>query len=922
MAWNNLLNFIAGGTRKGELADTRALYRRVEALAAASPIAGNLDLFAAELVREALVTADLVPIEPLRAALTRAVRSIAAQDPSIADVPGVSNFMALTIEESVALRERLRRRERFLLDPPHLLAQWRATVIKALDRLLRAMPATAFKDDPDEQDPDAGIPGVSVPLVALLEDPAWAVDDLVSTFFAEGPVKADLFSIQRRHFERRFCVASGIPWEERHTSRRPIVGPSDMPGTPATRLADLFLEGTPWHAFALTPLPLSIPVAARFEHTHIVGGSGHGKTQLLQIQIVRDILESANDGRSVVVMDSQGDLLRTLGSLAVFAPGHPSGLSERLMVIDPTDVEYPVALNMFDFKHEEIAKLPLVERERILNGTIELFEYFFGALLGAELTARQGIVFKYLARLMLEIPDATVHTFRQLMEEGEAFRPYMEKLPTTARAFFETRFFDRSFNETKKQVLTRLWGVLSNATFDRMFSHPRSKVDMFSALQEGRIVFINTAKDLLKDEGAAILGRFFIALIAQAAMRRATIPAHERRPCFFYVDEAADYVDERIGSLLNQARKYKVGMTLAHQNLDQLSATLRASFASSTSIKLVGGVSTKDAAAFASEMHTDADFIRAQRKRKAETSFACYVRNVTPQALGITVPLGTVEQLPTMTAADQEALRVANRKRYCVPLAEVPEPQGIPALQRRVPARAKVSTEAQGATPVPMAAPAPPAEIAVEEPAIEKREVATPQPIASKAPVAAKLKSRRAEPVAVPPPLGRGGKEHRYLQNLLREFAQSKGFLATVEETILDGAGRVDVSLSKDSLEVACEISVTTGRDYELGNIEKCLAADYSRVLFVSSDARHLKAMQKLATGRFEEDELAKLHFASPEEALAILGEIAGPTETQSTVRGYRVKTRQVVVAPEEAARRRETVASVIARSLRENRPE
>jgi hypothetical protein len=907
MAWNNLLNFLAGGTHRGEVKEIRALYARTEALSTSWPYAEGLDPLVKDLVTEALDTTGLVPIEPLKDALVRLIEALAGQEPCLGELPKTEALDALSIEESVSVRRQLRLKERFLADHSQALPLWRSAVVRAVSLVLKALPATAFKEDASEKEPDEGIPGISVSLAGLLEEPGWTLDELVSVFFSQEVVSADLFEPLRQQFEHRFCLASGIPWEDRRTSRKAVVGPSDMPGTPAVRLADLFLEGTPWHDFARTLLPLSIPMAARFEHTHVVGGSGHGKTQLLQVQIVQDIVESARDGRSIVVMDSQGDLLRVLGGLAVFAPGHPSGLSERLMVIDPTDVEYPVALNMFDFKHDEIAKLPLVERERILNGTVELFEYFFGALLGAELTARQGIIFKYLARLMLEIPDATVHTFRHLMEDGEAFRPYMEKLPPTARAFFETRFFDRSFSETKKQVLTRLWGVLSNATFDRMFSHPRSKVDMFSALQEGRIVFINTAKDLLKDEGAAILGRFFIALIAQAAMRRATIPAHERRPCFFYVDEAADYVDERIGSLLNQARKYKVGLTLAHQNLDQLSPTLRASFASSTSIKLVGGVSMKDAAAFASEMHTDADFIRAQRKRKAETSFACYVRNVTPQALGITVPLGTVEKLPTMTAADQEALRAVNRERYCVPLAEVPEPQAMPAPRRTVP---QVKPPAEPPAPAPEAQ-VPPPEAVIEPPA--PAAVQAPQ----KPPEPAKAKKARAAAAPAPPPLGRGGKEHRYLQNLLKEFAQSKGFHVTVEETILEGAGRVDVSLTKDSLKVACEISVTTGRDYELGNIEKCLAAGYSRLLFVAPDARHLKAMQKLAAGRFEEDELAKLRFASPDEALAIVGELAGPAETQTTVRGYRVKARQVALAPDEAARRREAVAAVIAKSLR-----
>src|SRR3546814_1213628 len=98
---------------------------------------------------------------------------------------------------------------------------------------------------------------------------------------------------------------------------------------------------------------------------------------------------------------------------------------------------------------------------------------------------------------MLEIPDATVQTLRELMEDGERFRTYMETLSGTARSFFETRFFDRSFNETKKQILTRLWGVLSNPTLERMFSHPRNKIDVFEAIGSGKIVLIHTDKDIL-----------------------------------------------------------------------------------------------------------------------------------------------------------------------------------------------------------------------------------------------------------------------------------------------------------------------------------------------------------------------------------------------------------------------------------------
>jgi hypothetical protein len=910
--WNNLLNFFAGGTVAAETAATVASYERVRGLLAQSPYTDTKrEELVVDTVAHACNRADVVPIAPLLEALGQLVADLFSYDALISDLPEVRRFESLTTDEAVSLRMLLARKERFLQDHERQLDIWREKIIRIIVGLLGYLPPTAFKEEWGDDEPDEGVPGAMVPLIELLETPAEAIERLIVTFHDDDVLKADLFTPLRDQFARRVCFASDIDWHDRNATKRKMVFPCEARERMPARLVEVYVQGTPWHQFFLTPLPFAIPFPARFEHTHIVGGSGHGKTQLLQLQIVRDLIESAKDGRSVVVMDSQGDLLKTISNLSLLAPGDAGGLAERVMIIDPTDVEFPVALNMFDFNREGVAALPMVERERILNGTIELYEYFFGALLGAELTARQGIIFKYLARLLLEIPGATVHTFRQLMEDGEPFRPYMETLPPTARAFFETRFFDRSFNETKKQVLTRLWGVLSNATFDRMFSHPQSKVDMFSALQEGKIVFINTAKDLLKDEGASILGRFFIALIAQAAMRRATIPSHERRPCFVYIDEAADYLDERVGSLLNQARKYKVGMTLAHQNLEQLSTSLRASFFSSTSIKFAGGVSSKDATAFAGEMHTDAEFVLAQRKRKGTTSFACYVRNVTPQALGISVPLGVVEQLSTMSSDDRALLRDRNRAQYCIPLRLVPEPAPPPQKEA---ARKQQPRKPEPAEPPSPPAPDPPTIIhAPRAEALPARPAAEPR-VADVAPRAVPARKAMAA-FAAPPPLGRGGKEHKYLQNLIKEFALSKGYHAVIEEQILDGAGRVDVSLTREVLRVACEISVTTGRDHELGNIEKCLAAGYSHVLFISSDARHVRAMEKLAASQFEDEERAKLHFVNPEEGLALLDGWSGiPVPT--TVRGYKVRTTTAVIDSEEATRRRDAVAAVIARSL------
>jgi hypothetical protein len=282
----------------------------------------------------------------------------------------------------------------------------------------------------------------------------------------------------------------------------------------------------------------------------------------------------------------------------------------------------------------------------------------------------EGVIFRYLARLLMTVPGATIHTLREFMENPEAARPHFEALDGSARHFFETQFASDAFQDTRQQILNRLWGILSSAVLERMFSNERNKVNIFEAMNSGKVILINTAKDLLKHDGSAILGRFFIALITQATQERAAISADKRRATFLYVDEAQDYFDESVGELFNQARKYKVGLIVAHQNLGQFGRELLASVMASTAIKLVGGMSAKDAAAFAREMRCEEEFLQSMRKHAKHTEFACFIRNITPSPLRLTVPFGTMENRPRLSEAEYEELLALNRSRYCASAAD------------------------------------------------------------------------------------------------------------------------------------------------------------------------------------------------------------------------------------------------------------
>lgn len=146
-------------------------------------------------------------------------------------------------------------------------------------------------------------------------------------------------------------------------------------------------------------------------------------------------------------------------------------------------------------------------------------------------------------------------------------------------------------------------------------------------------------------------------------MERAVIPEKERRATFLIVDEAAAYFDSNIDDFLTEARKYKCGCVFAHQFLDQATSSLRASLAANTSIKMAGGVSTSDARSLASDMRTTPDFILSQRR----LYFACHIRNITPNAVSIPVPVGKLEDQPTLSEEAYERMWELNRIRVSLP---------------------------------------------------------------------------------------------------------------------------------------------------------------------------------------------------------------------------------------------------------------
>ena len=415
----------------------------------------------------------------------------------------------------------------------------------------------------------------------MVRTPKQAVADMIVPFHAPQVVRAKLFRGLRDQLNRNLYEASG---QHDPAPAHKLVHPYEHDGT-AHQVVKAYLGYTPLQYLFNVEVPFPITRARRMEHWHLIGSSGWGKSQTLQHILMHDLTEP--DPPALIVIDSQGDMLAKLQRLELFARD-----PDRLIIIDP---EHNPSLNMFDVATARRADYSPIVREQVEASIIELYGYIFGAL-ASELTAKQGTAFTFVVRLMLATPGATLHTLLELMENSSKsfaespFSKHGARLDHTARSFFDNQFFNKqAFGTTRQQIARRLYAVLSVPAFDRMFSAQRNKLDMFAAIQGQKVVLVNTSKALLKTDASALFGRFMIAQVMAAAFERVAVPYDERKPSYLVIDEAAEYFDDSLESLLSQARKFQLGVLFAHQHMEQLTPALRSSVASNTSIKMAGG---------------------------------------------------------------------------------------------------------------------------------------------------------------------------------------------------------------------------------------------------------------------------------------------------------------------------------------------
>lgn len=529
--------------------------------------------------------------------------------------------------------------------------------------------ATLLRSLPD----DTGSVGAdfTVPLIDFLPNGKATLDEAISSLFAKDVRQWHHFSSVRDAFTAAQLKVSSAQLRVRDQDAGRVVTPREFEGT-AREALDAFLGASPLKTLFHANIPFALPLQKRFEGHWIVARQGSGKTNALECLIQRDLEEVVMGRASLLVMDSQGvaedTLIGRLASLKYFDKGGP--LEGKLIYLEP-DLQFPLALNIFDIRMSEMGRLSEEQREEIVSSACEVVEFLFTGLLSGELSDNMTMLYRYLVPAMLAIPDADMNTFIDLLDGGEGgrdrsipagfekYRHHFSRLEPEIRSFLETDYLrDPELVKTKAAVRRRLRAALADTLFRRMFMQPRNKLNLFRELQSAKVILVNTypAKGYVEP-----FGRLILALLMQATRQRLEIDRADRMPTFVYLDECQDYIarEDRIAKYIDKCRKQNVGLVFSHQRLSNIESPRVLNALSGLSIKF-SGVSDADSGELAGMVGSTAEHIRSLPRG----TFAAYVSGVTPQAVDLSFPLSPLEKAPRKNKAEFEAMRRDMRARY------------------------------------------------------------------------------------------------------------------------------------------------------------------------------------------------------------------------------------------------------------------
>jgi hypothetical protein len=291
----------------------------------------------------------------------------------------------------------------------------------------------------------------------------------------------------------------------------------------------------------------------RRQHMYILGKSGTGKSALLSNLLYQDI----QHGYGCCIIDPHGDLVEELINAI------PEERLDDVVYFNPADTDFHMGFNILEVKNE-------AQKHLVASGIMGVFTKIWANAW----SSRMEYILNNCILALLDTPGTTLLGIQRILVDDEYRKRIVENIKDpVVRTFWVHEFAswqDRYRTEAIAPIQNKVGQFLSTAIIRNILGQQKSTVDFADIMNSEKIFLVNLSKGRIGEGNGSLLGGMIITKLQLAAMERVQIPEDQRKDFYLYVDEFQNFVTESFASILSEARKYRLNLTVAHQYIAQL----------------------------------------------------------------------------------------------------------------------------------------------------------------------------------------------------------------------------------------------------------------------------------------------------------------------------------------------------------------
>lgn len=317
----------------------------------------------------------------------------------------------------------------------------------------------------------------------------------------------------------------------------------------------------------------------RSRHVYIIGQTGTGKSGLLELFTLSDVFH--DEGYAII--DPHGDF--AIDNLRFI----PESRIKDVVYFNPADTAFPLGFNPLEISDPS-------QKSNTSSEVIGVLKRMFESSWGPRLE----YILRYTLLALLDRPGTTMLDITRMLTDKKFREETLTYCTdTVVLQFWRVEFAswnDKFAAEAIAPVLNKVGAFTANPVIRNIIGQPKSTFNIRQIMDDGKILVVNLSKGLLGEDNASILGALLVTKIQLAAMSRSDIPdIKDRRPFYLYVDEFQNFATDSFATILSEARKYGLNLTVANQYISQMSETVRDAVFGNVGTMITFRVSADDA---------------------------------------------------------------------------------------------------------------------------------------------------------------------------------------------------------------------------------------------------------------------------------------------------------------------------------------